>query len=206
MAEQSAALVTPAPVPSARRRSERPKQRDAVFEGDAIAVQLRRALDRVALPLALAASAFVVNRGWVPFGYARLEDHSRERFDRSSRWVRDLAVLGSAMATMPEIGEALVGSDGHHPIGRVAALVVARVASPESVGRWIDLARSVTVRELKATVRKAREERSCWPTPPEDSQANRLVLGLVAIVLPIVGAVKASDGQYYTYPVIGSRP
>ena len=179
MAQQSAALVPAAASSSVRRESGRSKQRDAVLEGDAIAVELRRALDRVALPLALAASAFVVNRGWVPFGYARLEDHSRERFDRSSRWVRDLAVLGSAMATMPEIGEALVGSDGHPPIGRVAALVVARVASPESVGRWIDLARSVTVRELKATVKKARAARSCWPMPPEDSQANRLVRFLV---------------------------
>jgi uncharacterized Tic20 family protein len=30
-------------------------------------------------------------------------------------------------------------------------------------------------------------------------------LGLVALILPIVGAVKASDGEYYSYPVIGSR-
>ena len=29
------------------------------------------------------------------------------------------------------------------------------------------------------------------------------VLGLVAIVLPIVGAVKASDGNYYRYPLVG---
>jgi len=28
-------------------------------------------------------------------------------------------------------------------------------------------------------------------------------LGLVAIVLPIVGAIKASDGIYYRYPVVG---
>ena len=28
-------------------------------------------------------------------------------------------------------------------------------------------------------------------------------LGLVAIVLPIVGAVKASDGIYYRYPLVG---
>jgi uncharacterized Tic20 family protein len=30
-----------------------------------------------------------------------------------------------------------------------------------------------------------------------------LGLGLVAIVLPIVGAIKASDGVYYRYPVVG---
>jgi uncharacterized Tic20 family protein len=28
-------------------------------------------------------------------------------------------------------------------------------------------------------------------------------LGLIAIVLPIVGAIKASDGAYYRYPLVG---
>jgi hypothetical protein len=32
------------------------------------------------------------------------------------------------------------------------------------------------------------------------------VLGLIAVILPVVGAVKASDGEYYTYPVVGSAP
>lgn len=33
-----------------------------------------------------------------------------------------------------------------------------------------------------------------------------LVLGAVAIVLPIVGAVKASQGDYYRYPLVGLPP
>jgi hypothetical protein len=174
--------------PPLARETEWSAKRDAVSEADAIAVGLRRGLDRIALPLARAASAFVIHRGWVPFGYARLEDHSRERFDRSSRWVRDLAALGGALATMPEIAAALIGSDGHRPIGRVAALVIARVASSESVGRWIDLARSVTVRDLKAAAKCARDENSCWPPDDapkfddpssEDSHARHLVRFLV---------------------------
>ena len=32
------------------------------------------------------------------------------------------------------------------------------------------------------------------------------VLGLAAVVLPIVGAVKANDGVYYRYPVVGANP
>jgi len=32
------------------------------------------------------------------------------------------------------------------------------------------------------------------------------VIGLVAIALPIVGAIKAVDGTYYRYPLIGSAP
>jgi uncharacterized protein len=32
------------------------------------------------------------------------------------------------------------------------------------------------------------------------------LLGLAAVVLPIVGAVKANSGVYYRYPVVGSNP
>jgi uncharacterized Tic20 family protein len=32
------------------------------------------------------------------------------------------------------------------------------------------------------------------------------VLALAALVLPIVGAVKASDGEFYSYPGLGIRP
>ena len=32
------------------------------------------------------------------------------------------------------------------------------------------------------------------------------VLGAMALVLPIVGAVKASQGDYYQYPVVGLPP
>ena len=31
-------------------------------------------------------------------------------------------------------------------------------------------------------------------------------LGVVAVVLPVVGAVKASEGVYYRYPVVGVAP
>ena len=33
-----------------------------------------------------------------------------------------------------------------------------------------------------------------------------VALGLAALALPIVGAVKASGGVYYKYPVVGSNP
>lgn len=32
------------------------------------------------------------------------------------------------------------------------------------------------------------------------------VLGLAAVVLPIMGAIKANSGTYYRYPVVGSNP
>lgn len=33
-----------------------------------------------------------------------------------------------------------------------------------------------------------------------------MALGAVALVLPIVGAIKASQGDYYRYPVVGLPP
>jgi uncharacterized Tic20 family protein len=33
-----------------------------------------------------------------------------------------------------------------------------------------------------------------------------IVLGITAVALPIVGAIKASQGTYYRYPVIGIEP
>lgn len=33
-----------------------------------------------------------------------------------------------------------------------------------------------------------------------------IVLGLAAVGLPIIGAIKAGDGQYYRYPVVGIMP
>lgn len=33
-----------------------------------------------------------------------------------------------------------------------------------------------------------------------------VVLGLAALALPIIGAIKASEGTYYRYPVIGASP
>ena len=33
-----------------------------------------------------------------------------------------------------------------------------------------------------------------------------MVLGAVAVVLPVVGAVKASQGDYYRYPIVGLPP
>jgi uncharacterized Tic20 family protein len=32
------------------------------------------------------------------------------------------------------------------------------------------------------------------------------LLGLAALALPVIGAIKANDGFYYRYPVVGSNP
>ena len=140
---------------------------DAALRSDALAVSLRGALDMMTLSLCRAACAFVANGGWAEFGYARLDDHSRERFHRSGRWVRDLAALGRMFSTLPGLEDAVSGSDGGRLLGRVSGLLVGRAASEESLHAWVSLARRVSVRELKDAVAAAREAGSLWPVDSE---------------------------------------
>ena len=118
-------------------------------QADALALSLRTGLDRIAIPLARAAAAFVQRQAWTDFGFARLEDHARERFGRSGRWVKDSATLGAALQSLPLLADSMTGDDGGRPIGRVAALLVVRIASSESLPAWVALARRVPIRSLR---------------------------------------------------------
>jgi hypothetical protein len=78
------------------------------------------------------------------------------------------------LSSLPDLGDALAGDDGAPPLGRVAALLIGRAASPASLATWIALARSVSVRELRAAVRQARDTGSAWPPgiSPEDDGSD----------------------------------
>lgn len=152
-------------------RVERAEPEAALLRSDALALSIRAARDRLALQLAREAAAFVRSGAWAAHGYARLEDHARERFGRSGRWLRDLAALARAVESLPDLGRALTGDDGGRPVGRVAALIIGRVASSGSVSEWVRLAREVTVRDLRTSVRRARELGSDRP-PDRDGVAS----------------------------------
>jgi len=153
------------------RRAPYPVEQ-ALLQADALAVALRSALDRIAVPLARAARGFVQRQGWTEFGFARIEDHTRERFGRSGRWVRDLAAIGEGLETLPDLAAIVAGLDDGLPIGRVAALLVVRVATAASLPSWVALARKATVRDLRQAVARARRGGSEWP--PADTGAPDL--------------------------------
>ena len=136
---------------------------EACLQADRLALSLRAARERIEIPLSRAARAFTLLKGWFSFGHARLEDHARERLSRSARWLRDLAALGDALSTLPELRDAFTGEDGGRPLGSVAARCIGRVATPESLAAWIELARRVTVRELRDAVRQSRAAGSDRP-------------------------------------------
>ena len=122
---------------------------------DRLASELVRARHALSVPLARCSAAFVFRRGWFDLGYARASDHARERLGRSGRWVRDLGMLGGALARLPGLARALCGDDGGSPIGRVAAGLIGRCATEATLDAWVLLARSVPIRELRARVAEA---------------------------------------------------
>ncbi len=147
------------------------------LEADRKAFALRAARDRLVVPLARAARAFAGVRGWVPFGFARLSDFSKERLGRSSRWVRDLAALDAAFEVLPGLREAVTGEDGGRPLGRVSGLVVGRVATEASARAWIEEARRSTVRELVEAAREARAAGSARPPGPAQGSNGERAIG-----------------------------
>ncbi len=147
-------------------RAERPAPAEtSLRRADALALSLRSAQDRIVIPLARACGAFVDRKGWIELGRARASDHCRERFGRSSRWLRDLAALAGAIDRLPALGEALVATEQGGPIGRVAARIIAGVADSGTVRDWIDLACRVPVRALREAARAARREGSTRVPP-----------------------------------------
>ena len=128
---------------------------DRLLELDLLALSIKTALERVALPVAKTARALCEARVWSTFGYARMEDFARERLGRTGRWLRDQSCLGRSLDSFPALAGALCGADGGRPLGKVSALWVGKVASGESAEAWIGLARALSVRELKRTVREA---------------------------------------------------
>ena len=180
--EDAPAYHTPSvDAPPASGATDYPVEK-SLRQADGLALSLRAGLDRIAIPLARAAGAFVQRQAWSDFGFARLEDHARERFGRSGRWVKDCASLGVAIRGLPPLGDALTGDDGGRPIGRVAALLVARVASADSLVSWVTLARRLPIRALREAVKASHAAGSDLPpdsgdgaadgpTPPPDSAA-----------------------------------
>ncbi len=124
---------------------------------DGLACSLRAASDRLALPIARAAAAFLAAEGWRALGDVRLEDYARESLGRSGRWVREQARLHDAVSRFPALVAALTGDDGGAPIGREKTKLVAKVAAIEgaSILEWIARARAASLTTLRGAVRAA---------------------------------------------------
>jgi hypothetical protein len=131
-----------------------------LLERDQLQCQLAAVRHELLPLLAHAAWAFASRQGWLAFGYTEPADFARERLDRGGRWLRELAALHRLFEKFPALARAVTGRDGGAPVGQEAALVIGRVATPESLGGWIETARRLGVRDLDQAVRAERARRA----------------------------------------------
>ena len=185
---QAGAYAGPVACGEVSQRREAYPVEASILRADALALSLTAVMDRLAVPLARSTAAFVREKGWFVFGHARLDDHARERFDRSGVWVRHFGDIGRAIEALPPLADLLTGDDGGRPLGTEAARLVARVATAESLIAWAQLARRVTVRELRVVVQQARAAGSVWPAGRDAASSYP------EEALPSASSQAASDG------------
>jgi len=160
---------------------------------DQLALGLKVALDCILPAMARVAEKLVPLRAWVPFGFARMDDFARERLGRTGRWLRNLRALGDALSRSSSLADALAGRDGNPPIGQVAALAIAGIASERSTGAWINLARRLPIRRFKQEVRRACQADSDWPlAPPHAVERSRQAEELTRVHLAMPRTVRAA--------------
>jgi len=85
-------------------------------------------------------------------GFGTLESYAREALGRSGRWAGEVRALARRLAALPALREALVS--GALEASKVE--LVARVASAETDAAWVERARNMTVRALRAELAAAR--------------------------------------------------
>ena len=88
----------------------------------------------------------------------RWHDFARE-CGLGPRWIAELGVLGGRLDELPGLEQALSA----RRLSRSAAVGIARVATAESVGAWLELAASLNVRQLRQRLQQARQAGSAFP-------------------------------------------
>ena len=113
-------------------------------------VALARSSGPLRAALAQLGAWLVEREAWKPLGYARLSDYADEGLGRSARSLRDLAHVGQALSSRPQLRAALVSGE----LGWTKVRLLARVCTSADEGRWIAYARGVSSAALSREVRK----------------------------------------------------
>ncbi|MFN7966989.1 MAG: HNH endonuclease signature motif containing protein [Acidobacteriota bacterium] len=122
---------------------------------DAVACRLAAQSIQVLLPLSKVCAAVVRDESWRRAGAASLHDFTRERLERTSKWLRSHAALYGAVKRLPALRDAVTGADGGAPIGLCKAMLIEQVATDQTIAVWVARARRVTVSRLREAVRTA---------------------------------------------------
>src|SRR5437763_2474566 len=97
------------------------------------------------------AGAFLKRRGQHELGFSRLDDYARERLGLSGRELQSLATVMGRLDGLPALRAAFEAG----LLSWAQVRLLAGVATAETEGDWLALARGRTVRALEALIREA---------------------------------------------------
>jgi hypothetical protein len=126
------------------------------------------AREETALRLRLGQVLEVLSRGGVfDLGFSSLAAYALERCDRSVRWAEAARCLARRVESLPELRRAMAVGKVSWSMGEL----LARVARREDEARWLELAESRTVRQLRLLVAEASDGRSEAGTESGEARA-----------------------------------
>jgi hypothetical protein len=111
--------------------------------------------------MAAIAARLIETRAHERLCFARLSDYAREQLGISARQLQELARVHRALGELPGLEQALVSN----ALPWSKARLIARVATREDELPWVELAQSISTRELERRVRA-----EAPPADPEDSK------------------------------------
>jgi hypothetical protein len=89
--------------------------------------------------------------GHFDLGFSSMRAYALERCDRSARWAEAARCLARRVEPLPELRRALAVREVSWSMGEL----LGRVAQPEDEGRWLEAAKSRTVRQMRVVVMQA---------------------------------------------------
>jgi hypothetical protein len=108
--------------------------------------RVARGASALRLAVGEALHALASSGGHHELGFSSLEAYARERCERSGRWAADTRALWCKLVSVPATRDALQSG----AIGWSTAELLARHVTSDSELFWLEKARAVTVRELRA--------------------------------------------------------
>src|SRR6185503_8607326 len=118
---------------------------------DSELARLARGAQALRLAVGALLDALSSSGGHHELGFSSLEAYARERCERTGRWAADTRALARKLESLPKIRDALRSGT----IGWSTAELLARHVTAESEREWLERARTVTVRKLRALLAKA---------------------------------------------------
>jgi hypothetical protein len=145
---------------------------EAIQSVDGELARVCRSSGSIRVAMGTALEALSQTGHFVDLGFSSIEAYSLERCERSAAWTREACCLARRVSALPLIRQALTSGQ----LTWSMTQLIASVAKPDTEEIWVERARRMTVRQMRATVAEAKAEgqKGSPPGEPQSSPDDEL--------------------------------